>query len=378
MISLHFAARSDESVIEALTHDPKAYPVALGCAVCPHLANCGGLCVRAPIFDCLDMCCNSPETCTRVCRKQPVARYVDQLREIDSFELGNVPRAPAVEHKIENEVVPLVYHGGRRVETLQNGIFAIRLTDLVNFREAQLKFADRAALCAAYRIPADAQIILSGVNQDHRIEPWWRLGDRRIAIIEQMRRIGIDLVTMPNFSVVLDQPRTDDMHAMKRILIVFEEFASGGIACALHPNGRTERDFERWASEIAARTEVQTLSYEFITGPGRKARQGWHLDQLAGLAAAAGRDLDIVVRGDPEVIHFLRRHFRKVIYIETTAFMKTLKRQRAERDGNNSLRWNPNPTAAGQSLDDLFNHNLGERISLLRSLYYADPANAAE
>ena len=64
MISLHFAARSDESVIEALTHDQKTYPVKLGCVACPHLADCGGLCVKAPIFDCLDMCCKSPETCT--------------------------------------------------------------------------------------------------------------------------------------------------------------------------------------------------------------------------------------------------------------------------------------------------------------------------
>jgi hypothetical protein len=186
-----------------------------------------------------------------------------------------------------------------------------------------------------------------------------------------MRRVGIDLVTTPNFSVVLDQPRTDDMHAMKRILITFDEFTRGGIACALHPNGRTDRDFERWTAEIAARTEVKTLSYEFITGPGRKARQRWHLDRLGDLAAAAGRDLDIVVRGDPDVIGFLRKHFRKVIYIETTAFMKTLKRQRAERVGNDSLRWISNPTGTGEALDSLFSHNLHERISLLRSVYYA-------
>lgn len=188
-----------------------------------------------------------------------------------------------------------------------------------------------------------------------------------------MRRIGIDLVTTPNFSVVLDQPRTDDMHAIKRILVTFAEFVNGGIACALHPNGRTERDFERWGDEIAARPEVATLAYEFITGPGRKVRQGWHLNRLADLAARAGRDLNIVVRGDPSVIGFLRRHFRKVIYVETTAFMKSLKRQRAERAGNNRLRWVPTPTAADETVDDLFVHNLQERIALLRSLHYGDP-----
>jgi hypothetical protein len=371
MISAHFDTRSDETVINALTHDPKAYPVALGCHGCHHFAVCGGLCVKG-LFDCLDLCCNDPDNCTRVCRKAPSVRFADQLREIGGFDFSNVPRAPIVKHQIYDDIVPLVYHGSGRVGQLAGSAFALRLPDIVNFRERKLKFSNRASLCAAYRIPEDAQLILSGVNQDHRIEPWWTLGADRIAIIEEMQCIGIDMVTTPNFSVVLDQPRTDDMHAMKRILIAFEEFAKGGIPCALHAHGRTERDFERWRAEIAIRNEIETLSYEFTTGPGRRARRNWHLDQLAGLAAAAGRDLDIVVRGNPEVIGFLRGHFRKVIYLETSAFMKTLKRQRAERDGNDRLRWTLSPTEPGEALDGLFSHNLGERVTLLHSLHYAE------
>ncbi|WP_316226959.1 hypothetical protein [Bradyrhizobium sp. SZCCHNS3052] len=228
MISRHFYARADETVIDALTHDPYAYPVALGCHACSHLTQCGGLCLKAPVFDCLDLCCNDPENCTRVCRKAPSARFVDQLREIDGFEFSNVPRAPRVTHKVQKDIVPLVYHGSGRVNMLVGDVFALRLTDVVNFRERTLKFADRASLCRAYRVPEDAQLILSGVNQDHRIEPWWTLGPARIGLIEKMHRIGIDLVTTPNFSVVLDQPRTDDMHALKRILIIFAEFAEGG------------------------------------------------------------------------------------------------------------------------------------------------------
>src|SRR5262249_53484202 len=153
------------------------------------------------------------------------------------------------------DIVPLVYHGSSRVNQLTGATFALRLSDVVNFRKKTLKYSDRASLCAAYRIPENAQIILSGVNQDHRIEPWWTLGNLRIGIIEEMRRIGIAMVTTPNFSLVLDQPRTDDMHAMKRILITFAEFAEGGIPCALHAHGRTERDFERWGVELADRTE---------------------------------------------------------------------------------------------------------------------------
>jgi hypothetical protein len=51
-------------------------------------------------------------------------------------------------------------------------------------------------------LPLNAKIILTGVNLDRRIEPWWTLAERRIPIIRDMHRIGIDLVTTPNFSVI--------------------------------------------------------------------------------------------------------------------------------------------------------------------------------
>lgn len=371
MISRHFDGSSDERIISALTHDPNTYPMALGCSSCPQRAMCGGLCVKAPIMNCLDLCCGSLETCTRVCRNKP-ENFRDQVREIDGFELDNIKRSLTIDCPINEQIVPLIYHGSRRVQSLHNDVFALRLSDLVNFREGRLKFTNRAALCKAFQIPLTAKILLSGVNLDHRIEPWWTLGERRLPIIQDMQRIGIDLVTTPNFSVVLDQPRTDDMHAIKRIAIIFAEFTNGGLACALHPNGRTERDFERWAQFIAERDEITILAYEFITGPGRKGRRSWHLERLADLARQAGRDLDIVVRGDPCVIPFLRQNFRNVIYIETTAFMKTLKRQRAERLGNNRLRWLRAPTLQGASIDELFVHNLRERVTLLTAQHFGE------
>lgn len=365
-------SRSDETIIKSLTDDPIANSMALGCAPCPHRPTCGGLCVSAAIMDCLDLCCKNADRCTRVCRNRPES-FVDQIREIDGFEFHNVPRAPARRVHMRSNIAPLIYHGSRRAHALRHDMFALRLPDLVNFKTARLKFADRAALCKSFGIDPAAQIILTGVNLDHRIEPWWSLGAKRVPLIHAMVSLGIDLVTAPNFSVVLDQPRTDDMHAMKRIAIVFSEFQEHGLACALHPNGRTDNDFDRWARFIADRPEISVLAYEFITGPGRVARKPYHLARLADLARAAGRDLDIVVRGDPSVITYLRQHYRSVVYIETTAFMKTIKRQRAERVGNDRLRWTPSPTALDDDIDQLFAYNLKERSSLLALQHYGQP-----
>ncbi|MER9440350.1 DUF4417 domain-containing protein [Mesorhizobium sp. M0340] len=256
--------------------------------------------------------------------------------------------------------------------------FALRLPDLVDFKLGRLHFETREALCRTYNIDSTADLVLTGVNHDHRIEPWWTLGEQRIAIIRAMKGLGIALVTTPNFSLLLDNPRTDDLHAIKRIAITFEEFQREGVACALHPNGRTYQDFERWSTFIAERSEIETLAYEFITGSGQKLRTQFHLDRLADLAKASGRELDIVVRGDPQVIPFLRQFYRRVIYIETNAFMKTLKRQRAERLDNNALRWLPAPTVVNETVDKLLSHNVEEQIAFLRATYYGCDAPFAK
>ncbi len=364
--------RSNETIINSLTDQPHAHTMALGCAACRLRSLCGGLCIKASILDCLEFCCGEPSRCTRVCRNRPSA-YVDQIREIDGFDLHNVERTPVLPVQFRSNIIPLVYHGSSRADVLTHDAFALRLSDLVNYKSGKLRFDSRDALCHAFRIQRDAQIILTGVNLDHRIEPWWSLAERRIPIIRRMSALGIAAATTPNFSVVLDQPRTDDLHAIKRIGIVFAEFQNNGLPCALHPNGRTDRDFERWAEFIAARSEVAVLAYEFITGPGRKSRQPYHLSRLASLAKAAGRPLDVIVRGDPKVIPFLRQYFQHVVYIETTAFMKSVKRQLAMRSGNQRICWSPRVTAPGAIIDELFTHNLAERTALLGLQHYGEP-----
>ena len=145
--------------------------------------------------------------------------------------------------------------------------------------------------------------------------------------------------------------------------------------CALHPNGRTEQDFVRWGRFIASRDEIQVLAYEFTTGPGRKSRKEFHLEQLARLADVAKRDLDIIIYGKPDVIPTLLQSFRKVVYIETTSFMKTIKRQRAVRKKNDALAWLPAPTKIGEMIDPLFAHNVEERALYLKAKYYRIPDN---
>ena len=115
-------------------------------------------------------------------------------------------------------------------------------------RQGPCRFAGE--LAARFLIPEGAQIVVSGVDKDGPIERWWELKDRR-SILAALKDLGITLVTAPNYSVLTDVPRTDNLHAMKRILLAWTEMSAAGLPSALHVNGRTEHDYVRWGDLIA-------------------------------------------------------------------------------------------------------------------------------
>lgn len=363
--------RSNRVIIRTLTDAPGVHPMCLGCAACKTRDVCGGLSVEANIEDCLALCCGKPETCNRVCYNHR-HKFVDQIREIGGFRLRDVPRAPALSRPALPPVMPLVYHGSSRETPLANPVVALRMADLVNFVKRKPRFESREALIKSFGLSSDARIILSGIDKDERIEPFWSLSDEMDNIIRSLKELGIEQVTTPNFSVVLDHPRYDDLHSIKRIGLMFAAFQFAGMPCALHPNGRTEKDTERWSRFVAGRPEVEALAYEFRTGPSRKDRKSFHVDHLTTIAANCPRPLDIILRGDPDVIPALRKVFRTVTYIDTTGFMRSIKRQRAVRVGNDHLEWTPMPTVRGAPIDELVQQNLHECELLLKALYFAD------
>jgi hypothetical protein len=120
------------------------------------------------------------------------------------------------------------------------------------------------------------------------LERWWLFGSDRVEAIRALKKLNISLVTAPNYSLFTDQPRWDDLHSMKRIALVHQEFLNEGMPAALHVNARTERDWERWREFIVARPEITDLAFEFATGAGWAGRLDWHAEQLSHLAAAAG------------------------------------------------------------------------------------------
>src|SRR3546814_14395548 len=67
-------------------------------------------------------------------------------------------------------------------------------------------------------IEPNARVVVAGGARDKKIERYWAAKDRP-AMLQQLAALDIALITPPNYSVLTDVPRTDNLHAMKRILM---------------------------------------------------------------------------------------------------------------------------------------------------------------
>ncbi|RSY85969.1 DUF4417 domain-containing protein [Sphingomonas koreensis] len=342
---------------QSLWDDAARSPTALGCTNCVDKDICGGA-HRAPgFFDCEGYCnCLDKASCDLVCRGNP-ASFVERLREIGGLSLGNAPRAPLNPVAPLPAMIPLIEHKSARQRRLNFPIVALRLHKLIDFDKRVLRFTNREALATQYGIDPNARLIVSGVGRDTKIERYWGLSNRE-EILAELQQIGITLITTPNFSVLSDVPRTDNLHAMKRILLTYGEMASAGLPVALHLNARTGRDYERWAEIIAEREEIQCVTFEFATGAGRGSRIDWHVEHLQKLAAAVGRPLRLILRGGNRVLEELRQSFDAVSMLDTDAFNRTRCRRQAYFTESGQLVWRKHVTAKGAPIDDLLAQNV--------------------
>lgn len=331
-----------------LHDDAEKHPLAIGCHTCPDLKVCGGLRIEAGSYSCNDRCCGGRPACDRVCLRKPEV-FVSRLREVGGLEFDNVPRTALRPLPPLSSVVPMFYGGGSRTgyggETV-----ALPLAKL-----ARRTFASMEELAYEFRFAPGAVVVVSGTNDDPPLERWWSLGAAgRRQIARSLAALGVRAATSPNFSVFTDRPRHDDLHSVKRIALAWQEMVDEGLPTALHVNARTDADWLRWAGFIAAREEVDAIAYEFAT----PHRPEWHAARLARLAQDVGRPLRLMVRGGRAVRSLLIRAFDSVTVLDTTAYVKTMQRQRAEIRPGGDLGWFGVRTGFGQPLDELLEHNL--------------------
>lgn len=71
-----------------LHHDPERHLPSPGCAGCVDRSICGKLSTATGLFDCSIHCCNRPDSCRWVCRRN--RQFRQQIQEIRGLSLDNV------------------------------------------------------------------------------------------------------------------------------------------------------------------------------------------------------------------------------------------------------------------------------------------------
>lgn len=206
-------------------------PARLGCSRCNDLAVCGAIRPRAEVFSCQDYCCGAPGSCTKVCPKRP-ADFVMRRREVDGWELDNTPRTAATASPDLPPSIPIIYHRYKRDDLLKAPAVALPMRVVLNDRATKVKYANRTALMNHLRVSPRARLVLDFTGRDWRLENYW--AERNASrLIEDIARLRPTWMIAPNYSVITDVPRWDNLHAIKRIALTWSEFSAAGIPVAL-------------------------------------------------------------------------------------------------------------------------------------------------
>ncbi len=357
--------------------DPDQHSVPLGCVGCTDRGLCGGIHKQQRDYYCLGDCCGDPSNCDNVCPRN-LESYVDYYREVDGFDLANIPRATPCLPPDLPPYVPFIFHRNRRVSLLDVPVVALPLHKFYSRRDHSLRYKTRAEIEAAFNVSRKARIILIGCGRDKPIEAWWGLSDQRRTILKALVDLGIELVTAPNYSLFTDVPRHDNLYNMKRIGIAWFEAVDSEMPCALHLNARTSRDYERWTQFVRDRAEATDVVFEFKTGGAWRRRGPFHYRQLAQLAREAGKPLRLTMIGGLSAIPVLAPAYARLTYIDTTAFMKTMHRQRLIAGNDGGVLGLPDPTERAEPVDSLLADNIEVRRSYVERLINESRLTAAE
>lgn len=353
----------------ALRHDRTVNPRSLGCQQCPHLEACGGLNVGTGVFNCLTYCrCADYQTCDNVCPNNQVHLVARSIEVKGLWTLEKVLKAPSFPRSKIPNMVTMVYHSSARTRAPRTSTVALSLYEIIDKKSGKIRFSTRQDILDYFILEEDTEIILSGTERDKCLERWWELQNRE-AVIQGIGRLGIQLITTPNFSLFNDVPRHDNAYNMKRIALAWSEIQRNGIPCALHLNARTDHDWNRWSEFLFAHSEIEYVSFEFGTGAGSERRISWYVDKLVKLASQVERPLHLIIRGGLCEIPTLQRVFEAITVIDTSAFIRAQKRRQAAYQ-DNKLKWESSLTPSGQPIDELFDTNIAEIQKYINGLTF--------
>lgn len=344
------SANSSQSLAKA--------PLAGACALCS-----GGTCGARPgLWGCFSECigCN-PNTCDWTCpHPDKMDTFVDRWREVGGFPARTTKplRAPNVVDF--PTYVPVIQHGYKFDQPLNLPAVALPTFKVLRKRRNGTyggRSDGSAALRREFGAAPNARVLLVSVARDKHLEAYWRA--RRLDNVpQQIATMGVDAVTVPNFSFFEDSPRTHLLWNLRRMAKVAEELSDAGVGVIPHVNALIEADWDYWVDLLKAQEQIRFVAKEFQTGLARREAGRRAFDQLCRLQDRVGRALHPILIGGGRFASDLPRHFARFTIVDSVPFMRTLHRQVAMVSEAGNLRWLPQETPQGSSLNALWSLNI--------------------
>lgn len=336
-------------------------PVPSSCAECVFLKDCGGLDgddFKKGCFQRCDRRCREV-VCDCVCPCAPV-KFDEAWQEV-----GGICKPPRHCHqqpsgKLPPYYVPQIIHGSNRSNAFDARWVSVPLHSILSFgrRGCEVRFESKDALCEAMKISGSSRIILSSVSHDWVIEQFW--ADHRYrSLLPRLSALEFDAVTVPNFSFMLDTPRTNALYNLSRIFCLIERMSDSGITTVPHINASTDGDWRKWENVVRSVPNIKMIGMEFQTGLSDRTRGSRFLQRLDRLQQASGRRLHPIAAGGAGWMRELASISDTFTAIDSTPFMKTVKRQAAIAFTQGGRpHWHTRRTSESEPLDELLLENV--------------------
>lgn len=282
------------------------------------------------------MCCGRPASCTLSCLANP--RLATDLAEVGGLGFSELTQSfPKV--TICPSYVPVVQHRYLGTQVLNLPWAAIPLRELFKLRNGTLRpIADTPSqLRHLFKLRPNTAVLALGVDKDKHLERYWAHSFDDLCA-ENLAKLGIALAITPNFSMFLDEPRTQHLLNRKRILLSADDWARQGIPPVLTLQAVTEKDWSYWREFLISHEEVDTVALEFQTGLGNPGIGTEALHRVAQIQDETRRELRFIAVGGFTFAALLGRLFSQFTIVDSTPFMKAAYRQRGYVY-NGRIRW---------------------------------------
>ncbi len=290
--------------------------------------------------------------CNAVCPYK--SDFADWLSDAKGLRFDDCP--PIAQPNLDLPLyIPVIDHRSRRRTTLEWPVVALRTSDVLRLRRDdppgyRTAAKDAASLRRAFLIGPSSRIILRGVADDAPLERYWE--NRLFADAPgQLARLGVDGVIGPNFSHLLDVPRTDNLFNRRRQILCLDELQAAGLPVIPHLNAVMPADWRFWCGLLERNPTVRFVAVEFQTGNKHPVQGRKTIKHLASIQREIGRPLHPIIVGGGRFIEDVAAQFGRFTLMDSMPFAKAIRRQVFDRSAGNPC-WGQGFRLVGQDVDD--------------------------